>query len=105
MKPATELPWILSDEPEHSCCYDASIREAHPLILEDGRQMTWHKRIAEARKDDAAYIVHACNNLPRGMGALRKTIAAFAEMKPSNEKYSDVSDAANLLKELDKVAE
>lgn len=57
----TPEPWMLSDKTEHGCCYDASFTESEFEVLDDGRVMTWRRRIGKAEKADAKRIV-ACVN-------------------------------------------
>ena len=56
---------------------------------------------------DAAYIVHACNNFPRLeaeraelVAALRMCLVAFSEVEPKPEDYEAVNSAALLLAKL-----
>jgi hypothetical protein len=71
-KPATPLPFAVE---AGDGCY--TIRHA-----EGGRVTSLHyasgiRAQKECQRDDAAYIVHACNALPRMEAALRSFLNAF----------------------------
>ena len=92
IKPATPLPWKIDQvEPEYG---------TESWLLEDSEE----EEIAVIHNEDnAAYIVHACNNLPRVLEALSELVAATDrdhEAELGVDTAAALNRASALLKEL-----
>ena len=76
-KPATPLPWYVGNHPS-----DKSGTEWRE-ILTDATPFN-PSYIGQALGLDAAYIVHACNNLPRAIEGLRVALMHM-DARPKDE--------------------
>ena len=88
MKPATPVPWEISDS--HGLCIH---KDEIGIADIDSREFS--KPLSEVKqRKNAAYIVHACNNFPRLVEALRAMIEEHVVRCPT------LNNAETLLRDL-----
>ena len=97
MKPATPLPWTISKYGQISeNGADEPLSVAGGVSVPSGT----HNPQVVVAKQNAAFIVHACNAYPELVAALRAMKAAHADVADTEEQLQTRHDAFQLLASL-----
>ena len=95
MKPATPLPWTISKYGQISeNGADEPLSVAGGVSIPGGT----HNPQVKVAKENAAYIVHACNAYPELVAALRASLDMYAPFQEQDDAEQGANHGADVLR-------